>query len=60
MACKGSGRTVSGARQRSAIFVNGAWRARCPVCDRTASFVLAESRRDGMGYVRRYVSHGEG
>lgn len=56
LTCKGTGRIVSQARQKSAIYTTE-WRTWCPWCIKSAPFALAEQKSTGGGYVRRYLPH---
>ena len=56
--CRNSGRAVSAARIKVSIYVEGrGWIAYCPSCGHTASWALAEPRKTGVGYVRRWKEH---
>ena len=55
--CRNSGRIVSAARVKVAIYTDRGWITYCPACGHTAAFEMAELRTTGAGYNRRWKEH---
>ena len=52
-----SERIVSAARHKRGIYVNGAWRLRCPHCDKVQPYRRTDELRPNNTYVMRFFPH---